>query len=256
MYMAHERRQYILRLLGQRGSVRSADLAKELGVTDETIRTDLVSMQAKGLLRRVRGGAEFLLPAAPTDNSPRLDMQLAKLAATHVAEGMRLIADPSPLICALAAQLCDKPCAFITHSLSLIQALAPLSAAPRVISPGGALDKLNGLFQVTEETFRQLRPLAPGLAVLTPAAIGPGRLFYRNEAHAAWAKLAIRLAPCKLVLAPSAAFAAPATPYSIEAQADILITEDNFPPGFEAPCTETVPYLDPSPLLGRDAFDY
>lgn len=256
MYMAHERRQYILRLLGQRGSVRSADLARELGVTDETIRTDLVSLQAKGLLRRVRGGAEFLLPAAPADKSPRLDMQLAKLAAAHVAEGMRLIVDSSPLVCALAAQLGDKPCAFITHSLSLIQALAPLSVAPRVISTGGVLDKRNGLFQVTEETFRQLRPLAPGLAVLAPAAIGSGRLFYRSAAHAAWARLAARLAPCKLVLAPAAAFAAPTTSYSIDTQANILITEDNFPHGFEAPCTETVPYLDPAPLLGRDAFDY
>lgn len=48
MYMAHERRQYILRLLQQRGRIRSAELAQELGVTDETIRIDLVLMQKRG----------------------------------------------------------------------------------------------------------------------------------------------------------------------------------------------------------------
>ena len=64
MYVAQERRAYILRLLQQRGSIRSASLARELGVTDETIRTDLVDLQAQGLLQRVHGGARYTLPWA------------------------------------------------------------------------------------------------------------------------------------------------------------------------------------------------
>ena len=41
MYVPHERRARILRLLSERGVLRTADLAEELGVTDETVRTDL-----------------------------------------------------------------------------------------------------------------------------------------------------------------------------------------------------------------------
>ena len=59
MYVAQERRAYILRILQQRGSIRSATIARELGVTDETIRTDLVDMQAQGLLLRTHGGAKY-----------------------------------------------------------------------------------------------------------------------------------------------------------------------------------------------------
>ncbi|MBR2145626.1 MAG: DeoR/GlpR transcriptional regulator, partial [Akkermansia sp.] len=62
MYVAKERRAYILRLLQQQGSLHSATLARELGVTDETIRTDLVAMQNQGLLKRTHGGAEYILP--------------------------------------------------------------------------------------------------------------------------------------------------------------------------------------------------
>jgi DeoR/GlpR family transcriptional regulator of sugar metabolism len=82
MYMAQERRQYILRLLEQRGSVRTTALARELGVTDETIRTDLVDMQARALLQRMHGGARYIMPTVPTaSDSPRLDVQLAQLTS-------------------------------------------------------------------------------------------------------------------------------------------------------------------------------
>ena len=75
MYVAQERRAYILRLLQQRGSIRSASLARELGVTDETIRTDLVDLQAQGLLQRVHGGARYTLPVEGIDASTRPDCQ-------------------------------------------------------------------------------------------------------------------------------------------------------------------------------------
>jgi DeoR/GlpR family transcriptional regulator of sugar metabolism len=58
-----ERRDHILRLLGDEGRVLASDLAPRLGVSLDTVRRDLDELGASGALRRVRGGA---LPPSPS----------------------------------------------------------------------------------------------------------------------------------------------------------------------------------------------
>lgn len=52
-----ERRRTILRELDERGRVRVADLSRELGCSEVTIRNDIKNMDMEGLLQRVHGGA-------------------------------------------------------------------------------------------------------------------------------------------------------------------------------------------------------
>ena len=52
-----ERRQAILRKLEEKGSVRVAELSKELGCSEVTIRNDIKNMDQEGLLKRTHGGA-------------------------------------------------------------------------------------------------------------------------------------------------------------------------------------------------------
>lgn len=54
---ADERRARILAELTDAGRVDAVRLAAALGVTNETIRKDLIALEAQGLLRRVHGGA-------------------------------------------------------------------------------------------------------------------------------------------------------------------------------------------------------
>lgn len=54
---ASTRQSAILGTLRTRGQVRAVKMAEELGVTHETIRKDLLTLEAHGLLRRVHGGA-------------------------------------------------------------------------------------------------------------------------------------------------------------------------------------------------------
>lgn len=54
---ASTRQTAILDTLRVRGQVRAVTMADELGVTHETIRKDLLSLESHGLLRRVHGGA-------------------------------------------------------------------------------------------------------------------------------------------------------------------------------------------------------
>jgi DeoR family transcriptional regulator, fructose operon transcriptional repressor len=52
-----QRRQAVVRALRSAGRVDVAELAAQLGVTNETVRKDLIELERQGQLRRVHGGA-------------------------------------------------------------------------------------------------------------------------------------------------------------------------------------------------------
>lgn len=54
---AEERQQAMARLVGERGRLSVAAIAEEFGVTTETVRRDLSTLERMGLVRRVHGGA-------------------------------------------------------------------------------------------------------------------------------------------------------------------------------------------------------
>lgn len=54
---AAERDRHVLRVLAASGRVEAAEVAAALGVTGETVRKDLIRLEARGLLQRVHGGA-------------------------------------------------------------------------------------------------------------------------------------------------------------------------------------------------------
>ena len=54
------RHDHILHQVALHGTVRSEDLARECGVTGETIRKDLIQLEVDGRIRRTRGGAARL----------------------------------------------------------------------------------------------------------------------------------------------------------------------------------------------------
>ncbi len=257
MYIARERRAYILRLLQQRGSVRSAALAQELGVTDETIRTDLVDMQRQGLLKRVHGGARYVLPLEqplPGGNA-RLDCQLAEIAARHIAAGTRIFLDDSPFTVALVAALHDKPCTLISPSLRVLHQLQAAALPHEILCPGGALDKESGILShpQPEETLQLLHT---ELAILSPPALHPHAAGFDTAMRATWAQAAARVASRSYVLVPAAALGAEA-PHRIELKPTLLITEDALPEEFDnEEGTETVPYIAPEDIIRHPGFDY
>lgn len=256
MYVARERRAFILRLLQQRGSIRSATLAHELGVTDETIRTDLVALQAQGLLERVHGGARYLLPLGadlPADNA-RPDCQLAALAAQHILPGMRLWLDASPFSAALVAALSDKPCTLITPSLSLLRQLSAAVLPHEIICPGGLFDKESGLFR-TDNTEDYLRRLAPDAAVISPPALRARAAAFDSPLRAHWVQAADYASAQTLVIVPAAALSALA-PHTVEISPTCIFTEDFLPPGFENCHIKTVPYIAREDAMQSTESDY
>ena len=58
--LARQRQSYILDRVREDGGVRVADLVRDLGVSDMTIRRDMELLHERGLIEKVHGGATAL----------------------------------------------------------------------------------------------------------------------------------------------------------------------------------------------------
>ncbi len=257
MYMAHERRAHILRLLAERGSIRSAALAAELGVTDETIRTDLVLLEREGQLRRRHGGAEFLPPPARSvANATRLDYQLAATLLPHIPEGAILAVDASRLTPTLLSLLRQRPLTLRTHAPEILQNFAAPSLPHTLHCPGGELDKASCRLIPPPEALSAQRPT---IAVLSPERVelrgNAVAIAYAHRADMLWAQELITHAESLLLAFPSSALA-PWSGTAFPCSPQFIVTEDNLPEDAEPPHIHRLPYLDPASLLPDDSFDY
>ena len=106
-----ERHAEVLRLLDAEHRVESARLASLFGVSAECVRKDLAQLEARGLLRRVHGGA---VPAISSRTEPdvadRIENAeakdaLARHALRYVSEGATLLLDAGSTTQRLAEML-------------------------------------------------------------------------------------------------------------------------------------------------------
>lgn len=89
--LGSQRRTHILETLRREGQALAGALARELDVSEDTIRRDMRDMAAQGLLKRVHGGA---LPVAP--DLPDLDLRRGVAHAEKAALGARAAALIAP----------------------------------------------------------------------------------------------------------------------------------------------------------------
>ena len=127
--LAAQRRDLLLSRLSTDGRLVAKDIARELGVTEDSIRRDLRDLAAAGLCQRVYGGA---LPASPaaagyavrasvaTDSKQRV----AHAAAALVRSGTTVLLDGGTTALAVTAALPrDLAATVITHSPTVAAAL-------------------------------------------------------------------------------------------------------------------------------------
>src|SRR5690606_7761424 len=89
--LGSQRRTHILETLRTEGQALAGALARELNVSEDTIRRDMNEMAAAGLLKRVHGGA---LPVAP--DLPDLTARRSVANAEKAALGARAAALIAP----------------------------------------------------------------------------------------------------------------------------------------------------------------
>ena len=123
--LASERQKKIHETIIKKGAVTTADLVKTYGVSIETIRRDLLSMEQSRLLKRVHGGAVTTgemrqinsLDIRNEENS-REKAELARLALQFINEGDIIGIDTGSTAISLAYALCEKfsNLTVVTHS--------------------------------------------------------------------------------------------------------------------------------------------
>ncbi|MEJ6004072.1 DeoR/GlpR family DNA-binding transcription regulator [Paucibacter sp. AS339] len=237
-----ERHDKIISLLNERQRLTTDAFALELGVSKETVRRDLIELEAHGKLSRVHGGA---IPCAQTSEAQaeasyqeRVRQQqpekqaIARAAAKLIRPGSCCFIDAGSTTHALAQQLlqCGRELQIITNSVEIARTLA---ASPEIET-----HLLGGQFQADvpatsgDFTLSEIARYHADFALISPTALNPehGALDYAwHEANVARAMLArsrscILLADASKLGASSRLQVCPATAI------DVLVTDDRAEP--------------------------
>lgn len=146
--LAIERKQKILSRLAFNGKVIVSELARDFGVTEETIRRDLEKLDRDGLASKTHGGAVAKqstvldLPYNVRESvNVEQKLRIAKRCAELISDGERIMVDSSSTALYVIKQLKDKrDLTIITNS---VKVLLELQDRPdwTVLSTGGALKK-------------------------------------------------------------------------------------------------------------------
>jgi DeoR family L-fucose operon activator len=143
------RQQTLLQLLAEHETLTTEALAGQLGVSLETIRRDLKSLQTEGKIVRRHGRARRLHNAQNDSGEPfhnRLKSHyadkadIARHALNWIEPGMILALDASSTCFHLARQLPDIPLTVFTNSVPVCQEMARREKISLICS-GGQLDR-------------------------------------------------------------------------------------------------------------------
>lgn len=169
--LAPERRRLIVQWLQEQGSLKAEDLQRRLDVSRMTIRRDLEALEAKGLLRRVHGGA--VPPNAAEEHKPASSLPLLEGRATlnagriaHyvarylIADSETIALDGSAPCRALTGELGGfENLAIVTSDLRILNELLHRGDRMTVLGTGGVLAAATGGFvgSQAEGFFRSIR---------------------------------------------------------------------------------------------------
>ena len=145
--LARQRQALIVDRVREDGAVRVADLVRDLGVSDMTVRRDLELLHERGLLEKVHGGATAVIGTALFEPGFTLKANLqqgekdaiAETAAALVEPGMAIAISAGTTTYALAQRLVDVPqLTVLTNSIRVADVLQYSGRADQtVILTGG-----------------------------------------------------------------------------------------------------------------------
>ena len=205
--IAEQRHEYILHILAVDGRIRAVDIASDLGVTHETVRKDLVALQARGLLRRVHGGA---LPTEALSHEPAVadrtaltpeKRRIASAATQYVpAEGAVLL-DAGSTTLALAESFPTEPrLTAFTNTLNV--ALALLAHPNLTVHTLGGRVRPTTMAEVDRWALRSLKEIHVDVAFLGTNGFSlTDGLATPNDAEAAVKAAMIECAQLRVLLA-------------------------------------------------------
>jgi DeoR family fructose operon transcriptional repressor len=174
-----ERHQRIRALLSTLKRVSTGRIVADLGVSRETVRRDLLDLEALGELRRVYGGAIGSADEAPiaerAHTHRKAKAAIAKAATGVVTSGQTLFVDAGTTTAALADELAKLAnLTVITNSIDVALKMRGASEAHEraneVILLGGSISE-RALATVGATTIVEIQRYRADLALLSPVGI-------------------------------------------------------------------------------------
>ena len=197
-----ERQQAIADYLVQRPDRRAgvAQISEQLGVTTETVRKDLDVMERRGVLRRVRGGAE-LLSTTPFEQALAArhaeqfedKLAIAQRVVDELPEDGVVILDSGSLTFVCAQLLpTDRRLTLVTNNLPAARYLAGRTRMQIMTLPGS----VRGLTSAAVDpwTTKRLNTITADLAVIGVNALSAERGLMTTNPEEASVKRAMLLA--------------------------------------------------------------
>jgi DeoR family transcriptional regulator, ulaG and ulaABCDEF operon transcriptional repressor len=143
-----ERHRLIVRLVQERSIVGVPDLVEMLGASEATVRRDINAMAEQGLLRRIRGGAESLVPryeahraGMPSRSSQGTGVAqkraIARAAVQLVQDGESIIINGGTTTFAMVEFMAERSLDVLTNSIPIVAALQ--TTRNRVLIPAGTV---------------------------------------------------------------------------------------------------------------------
>jgi DeoR/GlpR family transcriptional regulator of sugar metabolism len=186
--LARQRQTLILARVREDGGVRVADLARELGVSDMTVRRDLDILDGRGLIEKVHGGATALPGSALFEPGFAAKSSLQESEKESIADAAMALVLPGTAIgisagtttYALARRLIDVPgLTVVTNSVPVADVLHRAGRADQTIILTGGVrtpsDALVGPFAVAalrtihlDQVFMGVHGMDPRSGFTTP----------------------------------------------------------------------------------------
>jgi DeoR/GlpR family transcriptional regulator of sugar metabolism len=188
---SQERHQRILAQLQAYQRVTTDDLARTLDVSRETVRRDLLELEAAGALRRVHGGAVALEPSAEEPFRQRLSLRrrekqaIARAARALLHPGQSCFIDAGSTTLLFAEELGKiSGITVITNSVDVAATLRRQDPQAEVLLLGGRLaSEVPATYG--ELTLSEIARFQVDMAFISPVGVHPQRGVTNYEFHEA-----------------------------------------------------------------------
>jgi DeoR/GlpR family transcriptional regulator of sugar metabolism len=172
-----ERQRLIQEWLARDGRIIAADFARDLRISEDTIRRDLRELAQRGQCRRVYGGALPLSPAGGPIEARRGEAverkeELARAAAALVEPGQFLFLDAGTTTQAIARMLPGDARLTVATNAPAIAVELSQRVGFDVILIGGRMDRDLGAV-LGAAAVRSIESLSPDLAFIGACAVDP-----------------------------------------------------------------------------------
>lgn len=162
-----QRLEEITKLVNKKGTVRVSEIMESFGVTDMTVRRDLIELEEQGLLKKIHGGARsnsaFQYREISHKEKHTLNIEekrhIAKLAANIIEEGDTIFLGPGTTVESFAEEINNQRLSVVTNCLPVFNILLKKKSETfKVFLLGGEMRQVTESFvgEVTNTSLEKM----------------------------------------------------------------------------------------------------